>query len=143
MKKLSLKGITNSVQNAAIDGAVLYAGKKGAQILNTQLARVLPATFTGPLRAIAVGALGVVAADAILPKRYASLVSAAVAMEIVEAFASPVVDPMLLSSGLLYLPAASATTATATQGYTRMAGYASVRGGMGLFPPVNALGLAG
>ena len=137
MKKLSIKGVMNSVQSAAVDGAILYAGMTAAQIVNTQLGKVLPTTFVGPLRAIVVASAGIVAADALLPKRYAGLVGAAMAAEVVASFAAPVVTPMLISSGLI----SGAAPAPAAAGYMR--GYASMRGGMGLWPEKNAFGLEG
>lgn len=138
MKKLSFKGVTSALKNAAMDGAIVYAGRTGYRIVNKQVGALLPAAVPVQLHGAVVGAVGVILADMILPQKYARLAAAAMASEVVDEFVSPYLEPTLVNSGLVY-PKLTAPAATSgyqrTRGYSRvagMAGYTSIRGNGGM-----------
>lgn len=121
MKKLTFKGAMKTLQGAAMDGAIIYAGRTGYRIVNKQVGSLLPAAIPVQVHGAVVGAIGVLAADMLLPSKYSRLAGAAMASEVIEEFVSPYIEPMLVSSGLVYgLPAATA------QGYGKMRGYGRV-----------------
>jgi hypothetical protein len=144
---------------------MVYGGRKAFQIINFKLTSYLPHNIqTVPYLPKAISAVvGIVAADALLPRKYATLAGIGLAEEVVESLISPTLDPMLAKNNLISAtdaakglltanpPAAPATPpAGATNGYARMGGYAPMRGmggyasmrGMGnLFPVTNAFGL--
>jgi hypothetical protein len=159
MKKLTIKGVMNTLQGAAIDGAVVYGGQKAFQVASYKLNNWLTTNLTGTsnpaLTKGVVGVAAIVAADLFLPKKYAELASIGIATEVIEAFVAPTLDQALVKANLISnqdaargLLAASAQTAApaSTQGYvmqgyapTRMGGYASVRG-LGIMDPSRLAG---
>lgn len=127
MKKLTFKGTMNTLKGAAMDGAVIYAGRTSYRIVDKQVGNLLPAAIPVAFHGAVVGTIGVVLGDLVLPKKYATLFGAAMASEVIEAFVAPTIEPMLIKAGLVYnLPAGS------TAGYGQMKGYGAMRGIAGM-----------
>ncbi len=145
--KASFSSITKSLTKSTVDGAALYAAIKGYKVANHMAGNVLPASFTGPIKNIAVAVGYSYLADMIAPVKYRNLFGTAAMSEAIAGFVDPFVDPMLLKSNLIGIGSLSTLSAyqvgmqSATPptgpapmlGYASMKGYASMRGmGRGL-----------
>jgi hypothetical protein len=145
---MNFNSITKQLTKDASAGAVLYVAAKGYHIADKLASKVLPVTFSGPIRSLAVAVGYTVLADQFVPKKYASFVGMAALSQAIAGFVDPYLDPMLVRQGLIDPASMTATalissTTPPVSGYSRVNGYASVRGaGMGGYSQDGMGGLA-
>lgn len=140
----SFSNIGKQLVNAGVDGATLYGAKKAFQVVSTQVKKIVPVTINPAMTTLGVGAIVAILADMVLPPKFGRLAGAVAMEQVIEKFVDPVVDPTLVTSGLIAASDLTVSTAAAlaapgaTQGYAMrtgsyagqagMAGYASARG---------------